>query len=1087
VAPAARTPSPGGGLAPGDSYATRKSVVGAANLSAAELMGWPTVPGYEIEDELGRGGMGVVYKARQAGLGRLVALKMILHADHAGTEGRARFFAEPEAVARLQHPNIVQIHEIGEHDGAPFFSLEFCPGGSLDRKLAHKPAPVREAAALVRTLAEAVQAAHGKGIIHRDLKPANVLLGEDGTLKVTDFGLAKRLDQAGETRAGAVMGTPNYMAPEQAEGKTDQIGPAADVYALGAILYECLTGRPPFLASSVLEVLDQVRSAEPLPPRRLQVNVPRDLETICLKCLQKAPAARYASAADLAADLDRYLDGRPILARPVPAWERTAKWARRHPAQAGLAVAVLLVVAFASLGGTFYGLYKDRENVLLRQQAEQKERFRDSFSRGKEEEAAASLARERKQDDQAHKHLEAADRLLESAERDAADPDQREDVAGRRQRVRQALVALDLRLQMQPRINRLLKGCDDVHFHEISPTGRDRSDNLALVCRLAPPALADFGITRDRTPAEEVAALQSERDRFRSPALLKQVAETCYDLLLSWAEAERGLLAGQTPAQAETSARRALRLLDLAAALGQAHGIEAPQAYHLRRARYLARVGHKKGAEAEATRVATMKPHTALDHFLAALEHARQEDNAAAVDSCSLALLEQPGHFWARYLQALCQVKRKRWSEAEVALTACLGRRPDFLWAALLRGVAHAGMEQFGAAEADFARALALAKQARDPLARYVVLTNRAVLWARQKRWDAAVADLHEAIALRPGNYQAYESLAGVCRKRNDLAGAIAALDRAIACRPEEVRLIYTRARVYLDRGDGAKARQDLEHAIRIARPEHDRDLLLSAHVELAGIEHRAGDFQKALASCDAALALQKNYPPAHRQRAQTLLALNRPREAGLALDLYLAHTKAIVKEDAAIYLARGEIHNQLREYTRAVDALTRALMLRNDAETLTQRGWAYLQLKAPELALADFDASLKLRPAHATTLCGRGTARVLLGHMAGGIADAEAALHLSVNAEQELLAACIYARAAGLLALTEHQRGAVRPEALYEDRAAELLCQALQRVPDKARAAFWRNHVQREPVLESVRRLPQVVRLTASVRPVLQ
>ncbi|HKI32549.1 MAG TPA: serine/threonine-protein kinase [Gemmataceae bacterium] len=203
------------------------------------------VPGYEILGELGRGGMGVVYKARQAKLGRLVALKMILSGGHAGEADLSRFRTEAEAIARLQHPHIVQIHEIGEHGGLPYFSLEFCAGGSLEKKLAGTPLPPKEAAALVQTLARAMQAAHEKGVIHRDLKPANVLLAEDGTPKVTDFGLAKKLGEAGQTASGAVMGTPSYMAPEQAGGRSEQMSPLVDVYALGAILYECLTGRPP--------------------------------------------------------------------------------------------------------------------------------------------------------------------------------------------------------------------------------------------------------------------------------------------------------------------------------------------------------------------------------------------------------------------------------------------------------------------------------------------------------------------------------------------------------------------------------------------------------------------------------------------------------------------------------------------------------------------------------------------------------------------------------------------------------------------------------------------------------------------------
>lgn len=275
----------------------------------------PVIPGYEVLSLLGKGGMGVVYKVRQRGLGRIVALKMILHAEYAGAQERQRFQAEAEAVARLQHANIVQIHEVGEHRGLPYFSLEFCGGGSLADKFGGTPLPPKEAAALVQKLALAMQAAHEKGILHRDLKPANILLTEDGTPKVTDFGLAKRLGAVTQTQSGAVMGTPSYMAPEQAGGKRKEIGPATDVYALGAILYELLTGRPPFKAGTSLDTILQVLEHQPAPPRLLNANINRELETICLKCLEKDPRHRYPSAKALAEDLQRYLNGEAISAQ----------------------------------------------------------------------------------------------------------------------------------------------------------------------------------------------------------------------------------------------------------------------------------------------------------------------------------------------------------------------------------------------------------------------------------------------------------------------------------------------------------------------------------------------------------------------------------------------------------------------------------------------------------------------------------------------------------------------------------------------------------------------------------------------------
>jgi hypothetical protein len=291
----------------------------------------PVIDGYEIGELLGRGGMGLVFKARQKALKRDVALKIVVSGAHAGAEERARFRTEAEAVARLGHPGIVQIYEVGEQAGCPYLALEFVSGGSLAQQLDGTPMPPRRAAQLLLDLARAVQHAHEQGIVHRDLKPANVLLTEAGVAKIADFGLAKLLDaERGQTRTGAVLGSPSYMAPEQAEGKVRAIGPATDVYSLGAILYELLTGRPPFLSPSFLETLEQVRTRDPAPPQVLQPKVPDDLATVCLKCLEKSPAERYASAAALADDLDRFLRGEAIAARKLTLWDQAARLVRHH-------------------------------------------------------------------------------------------------------------------------------------------------------------------------------------------------------------------------------------------------------------------------------------------------------------------------------------------------------------------------------------------------------------------------------------------------------------------------------------------------------------------------------------------------------------------------------------------------------------------------------------------------------------------------------------------------------------------------------------------------------------------------------------
>jgi serine/threonine protein kinase/Tfp pilus assembly protein PilF len=376
----------------GDAPATQRD--GGKRGPAPKTM---TIAGYQILGELGRGAMGVVYKARQQRLNRVVALKMILSGGHASATELARFRIEAEAVAHLDHPNIVQVYEVNEHNGNPFFSLEFIDGDSLAKKTDGTPQPVRHAAEMVRVLAGGMYAAHQRGIIHRDLKPANILLTKDGTPKITDFGLAKRIDdkESNNTRTGAILGTPSYMAPEQAQGRTKDTGPEADIYSLGAILYDLLTGRPPFRGETVLDTLQQVQNTEPVPPSRLQPKVPRDLETICLKALSKEPARRYQTALELGDDLGRFLDGLPVQARPTPLWERGLKWARRHPAPAALAaVSVLALVSIL----TFAFLWLDAD----RRAAEEGER---------QQAALASLETDRRKE---------AERLTKIAEKERA-------------------------------------------------------------------------------------------------------------------------------------------------------------------------------------------------------------------------------------------------------------------------------------------------------------------------------------------------------------------------------------------------------------------------------------------------------------------------------------------------------------------------------------------------------------------------------------------------------------------------------------------------------------------------------------------
>ena len=765
---------------------------------------WPEVAGYDILAELGHGGMGVVYQARQQQLKRLVALKMIRAGLQARPKDLDRFRLEAEAVARLHHANIVQIYDIGAAAGLPFVALELLEGGSLADRLAGTPQPGRQAAELMVTLARAMHTAHQAGIVHRDLKPSNVLFDRDGTPKIVDFGLAKHLEvQHGHTETGQIMGTPSYMAPEQARGQTREISPATDVYALGAILYEMLTGRPPFKGTIPAETVWQVIHEEPVPPSRLLSRVPRNLETICLKCLAKEPPRRYASAEALADDLRRYLAGQTILARRAPAWERGLKWARRQPLTASLlGLAATAVVGL--VGATAYYNHSETQRLTaLRMESV------DTLFKGRD-----ALA----QKDWTSGQL-ILSKLLTKIEAEPRLADLRTRAADTLDQLNRGLAGQHAWEADRARYRQFLQRRNEALFHETRFTGLDLPGSLEATRKSAQAALEMFA-----EPRPDCAWIPRPLPPSLTPQEQAEVTEGCHVLLLILAEAM-------------PQADQGLKALD-----GAVKWHPATRAYHLRRAACLARLGDVGGAERERGAAESLLPVTAFDQFLTGQERYERGQWDEAIRHFDAVLRHQPNHFWAQCLSAICYLQLRRPLEAKAGLNACLNQDPDFAWLYLLRGFASGQVgaifaqaggvaaqasnllgkaeDHFAAAEEDYARALELLE--RKPVAelRYVLLVNRGLLrWQRQDL-DRAVTDLREAIRLDARLYQAHAGLAQVLRQQGKPDEAVEQFTQAIALRPDLAALYRGRAEVYRGHKDLTPdqieaALRDLDEAVR--------------------------------------------------------------------------------------------------------------------------------------------------------------------------------------------------------------------------------------------------------------------------------
>ena len=619
----------------------------------------PNLPEYEVLHRLGQGGMGVVYKARHRRLHRNVALKMFRPGRIPTAREISRFQTEAEAIARLQHPNIVQIFEVGQADGLPYLALELADRGTLSEQLKKYPFAPRAAAELIQTLAGAVHHAHDRNIIHRDLKPSNVLFTHEGTPKLTDFGLAKLLEEDPDsprdaTRTGEPIGTPRYMSPEQATGRHDGIGPATDVYALGTLLYECLTGQVPFVATSVVETLQRIHTEEPLSPRRLQPAIPRDLETICLHCLHKEPTRRYASAQALANDLGHFLCGEPIAARPTPTWERVWKWCRRRPTHAALiAVALLLAIGGATAASIWSHREKQRLAGLRVEVAGLVQRGQDALLL-KDEEAAQARFREAWHKVQGEPELQ------------------------------------DFQTGVSGWLDHSLKAANLQHWKLRTPPREydERRDDALLQSLLL-----------DSTKREPVASARQA---------IREAIEFTLPNDPAWrVERERLAMVDADLILMESDAGRALARLE-------EMGTGASRGFALKKASFLDRLGSKSESEAERLKAVHLPPDETGERFLDGIDRLRRRDFAGAEREFEAVLGLEPEHYTARLFLALCAFHQNRAAEARVGLTACIAQRPRYAWNYQFRGQCSEKLGNAADAKRDFAQAAELQPEKTD-------------------------------------------------------------------------------------------------------------------------------------------------------------------------------------------------------------------------------------------------------------------------------------------------------------------------------------------------------------------------------------
>jgi serine/threonine-protein kinase len=898
----------------------------------------PHIPGYEVGAVLGKGGMGIVYRARHLRLNRLVALKMALAGAYAEPHERARFEREAEAVAGLRHPNVVQIYDVGEADGRPYFTMEYVEGGTLAQKLARSPQPAREAAQLVATLAGAVQAAHTAGIIHRDLKPSNVLLTADGTPKISDFGVARRVaDGAGLTQTGVPVGTPSYMAPEQARGRRDAVGPAVDVYALGAILYEVLTGRPPFRGESASATMLLVLTTEPVAPARLNPRAPRDLDTICLKCLQKDPAKRYPKAAALAADLERFLRHEPIQARPPGRVERCLRWVQRRPAPAGLLAAVVLLVVAGAAGA--WSWYRQREDARVRQaQTEQEVHGIVERASGPLEVSwqAADLAKLTEVVAEGNRAVDIARRGGAGATvRQHAQAFQR-DAAGRLARAQDDRILLEALLNVSAP-------------QEAGTYVRDSSGRILVLAQ--PSADAQYaaafrrwGLDADGTTEDEVVARYRQEpdvvvrvliaglDAWAVERQRQQRPEGEWRRLFRIADRLdredrhrrlRALLVGDEPIRAES----------VAALVGSPW----PGLWELARGdawRGLLEVRNDidPGKEAVLTVVLLARACDAVG------------DRAGAEDLLRKAAAARPDR--VELLITLGKLlDRTRPEEAVGYYRAARSLRPS-LGVGLSQALDRAGR----APQGEEVLHELVRRQPDNPVLYFFLGVNL----SGQQKHVVAEAAYRQAIALRPDFAPAYCNLGGTLNEQGKYGAAEQASRKATSLRPNLAEAHTHLGLALAGQGKPAAAEAAFRQALSL-KPD-----LAPAHCNLAGVLNEQGKRGAAEAASRKAIALRPNYAEAHTNLGNALAGQGKPVAAEAA------HRRAVALRPgfAEAHYNLGNALRLQQRFGEAEAAYRQAIALRPEfPKALTNLGNILLGKGKPAAAEAAYRRAINLQP----------------------------------------------------------------------------------------------------------------------------